>query len=128
MIRESPNSPGLAISIRYGNDVKHIKIGRSGNRYYLTEAKQFESVEEVINYYKVNTLGVSFPTLPTNLTIGVSSKIPFNISLRRPWLLHIPYLTDFIDDLNLLILFNRLFLNFFHSFTPFIFQQINNER
>ncbi|XP_066931830.1 proto-oncogene vav-like isoform X2 [Clytia hemisphaerica] len=85
LIRESPNSPGLAISIRYGNDVKHIKIGRSGSRYYLTEAKQFESVEEVINYYKVNTLGVSFPTLPTNLTIGVSTNKQRTMTTRYAW-------------------------------------------
>ena len=75
LIRESPTSPGLAISIRFGSDVKHIKIGRSGNRYFLTEAKQFESVDEVINYYKLNSLGVSFPSLPTKLTTRVSSKI-----------------------------------------------------
>lgn len=73
LIRESPNSPGLAISIKYGNSVKHIKFGKSADRYYLTEAKQFASVEEVINYYKNNSLGVSFPTLPTRLTKGVST-------------------------------------------------------
>ena len=75
IIRESPTSPGLAISIKYGNDIKHIKFQRSANRYYLTEAKQFSSVEEVINYYKNNSLGVSFPSLPTKLTKGVSSKL-----------------------------------------------------
>ena len=71
LIRESPNQAGLAISIRYKSDTKHIKVGYANNKYYLTDPKQFSSVLELVNYYKANSLGVSFPTLPTKLTKGV---------------------------------------------------------
>lgn len=85
LIRESPNQPGLAISIRYKNDTKHIKIGNVNNKFFLTEPKQFSSVLELINYYKANSLGVSFPTLPTKLTKGVAQKVKRVMIAKFPW-------------------------------------------
>ena len=74
LVRESPNQPGLALSIRYKHETKHIKITSNNNRYYITDPKQFPSVAELIHYYKNNSLGTSFPSLPTKLTRGVGSK------------------------------------------------------
>ena len=74
LVRESPNQPGFALSIRYKHETKHIKIASNNNRYYITDPKQFPSINELIHYYKNNSLGTSFPSLPTKLTKGVGSK------------------------------------------------------
>lgn len=90
LIRESPNQPGLAISIRYKADTKHIKIGHANNRVFLTDPKQFPSIADLVMYYKSNSLGTSFPSLPTKLTRGVARAVKrvmiakFNWAARNP--------------------------------------------
>jgi len=85
LIRESPNQPGLAISIRYKTETKHIKIGNNNNRYYITDPKQFPSVNDLVTYYKNNSLGISFPTLPTKLTKGVGKPIKRTMTAKYSW-------------------------------------------
>ncbi|XP_078357536.1 proto-oncogene vav-like [Oculina patagonica] len=75
LIRESVNRSGeYALSVKYRNEVKHIKIPYDEGSFYLTKAIAFASVEELVEYYKANTLGVSFPGLDTKLRYGVNEE------------------------------------------------------
>jgi len=73
LIRESVNRTGeYALSVKFRNNVKHIKIPYEDGAFYLTKAISFGSVQELVEYYKQNTLGVSFPGLDTKLRHGVN--------------------------------------------------------
>lgn len=86
LIRKSPNQPGLAISIAFQGDIKHIKIVHQNNRYYLTDPKQFTSVPELVSHYQEESLGSSFPALPTKLTKGVGpSMLNIFLLVSLPW-------------------------------------------
>lgn len=75
LIRESVNRAGeYALSVKFRNNVKHIKIPYEEGAFYLTKAISFGSVEELVDYYKANTLGVSFPGLDTKLRHGVHEE------------------------------------------------------
>eukprot|EP00117_Sycon_ciliatum_P005366 scpid8862/ scgid3441/ Guanine nucleotide exchange factor VAV2 len=68
LVRESEARPGTyALSIRY-NASKHIKIVGQDGKYYLTAAKRFNDIPEMIHFYKISTLMSSFPGLNTTLT------------------------------------------------------------
>ena len=67
VIRKSDHA-GLVLSIQYRNDSFHIKIKNRDNRVYLTDARQFSSIDEMISYYATNGLGRSFPAVPVKLT------------------------------------------------------------
>ncbi|XP_017287847.1 guanine nucleotide exchange factor VAV3 isoform X1 [Kryptolebias marmoratus] len=56
-----------AISIKYNNDVKHIKILARDGSYYIAENKKFRSIIELIEYYKHHSLREGFKTLDTTL-------------------------------------------------------------
>lgn len=75
LIRESVNRSGeYALSVKFRNNVKHIKIPYEEGAFYLTKAITFPSVEELVEYYKNNTLRVSFPGLDTKLRHGVNEE------------------------------------------------------
>ena len=67
LIRESERG-GMVVSVQYDNTTFHIKITEKNGAVYLTDAKPFGSVDELITYYKSNSLGASFPTVPSELT------------------------------------------------------------
>ncbi|XP_068689749.1 proto-oncogene vav-like isoform X2 [Montipora foliosa] len=75
LIRESVSRAGeYALSVKFRNNVKHIKIPYEEGAFYLTKAISFGSIQELVDYYKLNTLGVSFPGLDTNLRHGVNEE------------------------------------------------------
>uniref|UniRef100_A0A8C3G1U4 Vav guanine nucleotide exchange factor 3 n=1 Tax=Cyclopterus lumpus TaxID=8103 RepID=A0A8C3G1U4_CYCLU len=56
-----------AISIKYNNDVKHIKILTKDGCFYIAENKKFRSILELIEYYKHHSLREGFRSLDTTL-------------------------------------------------------------
>ncbi|XDV47728.1 hypothetical protein PO909_017293 [Leuciscus waleckii] len=56
-----------AISIKYNNDVKHIKILTKEGLFYIAENRKFRSILELIEYYKHHSLREGFRTLDTTL-------------------------------------------------------------
>uniref|UniRef100_A0A3Q3IIG8 Vav guanine nucleotide exchange factor 3 n=1 Tax=Monopterus albus TaxID=43700 RepID=A0A3Q3IIG8_MONAL len=56
-----------AISIKYNNDVKHIKILTKEDCFHITENKKFRSILELIEYYKHHSLREGFRSLDTTL-------------------------------------------------------------
>uniref|UniRef100_H3C4M7 Vav guanine nucleotide exchange factor 3 n=1 Tax=Tetraodon nigroviridis TaxID=99883 RepID=H3C4M7_TETNG len=56
-----------AISIKYNNDVKHIKILTKEGCFYIAENKKFRSISELIEYYKHHSLREGFRSLDTTL-------------------------------------------------------------
>ncbi|KAG8549678.1 hypothetical protein GDO81_020166 [Engystomops pustulosus] len=57
VIRDSESSPGeFSISVNYGHHVQHFKVLRERNgTYYLWETK-FTSLNELVDYYKSNSI------------------------------------------------------------------------
>ncbi|XP_076827298.1 guanine nucleotide exchange factor VAV3 isoform X2 [Brachyhypopomus gauderio] len=56
-----------AISIKYNNDVKHIKILTRDGHFQIAENRRFRSILELIEYYKHHSLKEGFRTLDTTL-------------------------------------------------------------
>lgn len=56
-----------AISIKYNNDVKHIKILTRDSCFHIAENKRFRSILELIEYYKHHSLREGFRSLDTTL-------------------------------------------------------------
>ena len=53
-----------------------MKIVCNGrNLYSLTNRVHFKTIAELIEYYKRNTLGASFPSLPTTLTGSIRDVV-----------------------------------------------------
>ncbi|XP_078489449.1 guanine nucleotide exchange factor VAV2-like isoform X2 [Ciona intestinalis] len=60
----------LAISLIYSKEMKHIRINRSSEGlYFVAECKNFKSVQELIRYYRENSMSSSFLGLETSLQI-----------------------------------------------------------
>ena len=84
LIRESEKG-GLVISIHYNNSSFHIKITEKNDHVYLTDAKQFPTVEELLSYYQSNTLGASFPTVPSKLSHLIRKPVKRNMVVIYNW-------------------------------------------
>ncbi|CAL8294566.1 unnamed protein product [Lota lota] len=63
----SRESTEYAISIKYNNDVKHIKILAKDGCFHIAENKRFRSILELIEYYKHHSLREGFRSLDTTL-------------------------------------------------------------
>ncbi|KAK2870250.1 hypothetical protein Q8A67_024642 [Cirrhinus molitorella] len=63
----SRESTEYAISIKYNNDVKHIKILTREGFFHIAENRKFRSILELIEYYKHHSLREGFRTLDTTL-------------------------------------------------------------
>uniref|UniRef100_A0A8C5CSH5 Vav guanine nucleotide exchange factor 3 n=1 Tax=Gadus morhua TaxID=8049 RepID=A0A8C5CSH5_GADMO len=63
----SRESTEYAISIKYNNDVKHIKILAKDGCFHIAENKRFRSILELIEYYKHHSLKEGFRSLDTTL-------------------------------------------------------------
>uniref|UniRef100_A0A3Q2CVY0 Vav guanine nucleotide exchange factor 3 n=1 Tax=Cyprinodon variegatus TaxID=28743 RepID=A0A3Q2CVY0_CYPVA len=70
-----------AISIKYNNDVKHIKILTKEGCYYIAENKKFRSIIELIEYYKHHSLREGFKSLDT--TLQFPYREPENAAVHR---------------------------------------------
>lgn len=70
-----------AISIKYNNDVKHIKILTKEGCFYIAENKKFRSILELIEYYKHHSLREGFRSLDT--TLKFPYREPENAAMHR---------------------------------------------
>ncbi|XP_013411702.1 protein vav isoform X3 [Lingula anatina] len=81
LIRESINPArrgDYALSVKYDNNVKHIRVMRTQEgSFYLADCRFFRSIPELVDYYQKNSLAYSFPELDTVLSI------PYNESVRQ---------------------------------------------
>ncbi|XP_072287217.1 guanine nucleotide exchange factor VAV2 isoform X5 [Pyxicephalus adspersus] len=79
LIRErSAEAERFAISIRFNDEVKHIKVVEKDNWIYITEAKKFETLLELVEYYQTHSLKESFKQLDTTL------KYPYKRTRSSP--------------------------------------------
>ncbi|XP_069914880.1 guanine nucleotide exchange factor VAV2 isoform X3 [Oryctolagus cuniculus] len=68
LVRERPaEAERFAISIKFNDEVKHIKVVEKDNWIHITEAKKFESLLELVEYYQCHSLKESFKQLDTTL-------------------------------------------------------------
>ncbi|KAB0358524.1 hypothetical protein FD754_002680 [Muntiacus muntjak] len=68
LIRERPaEAERFAISIKFNDEVKHIKVVEKDSWVHITEAKKFESLLELVEYYQCHSLKESFKQLDTTL-------------------------------------------------------------
>ncbi|ELR55185.1 Guanine nucleotide exchange factor VAV2, partial [Bos mutus] len=68
LIRERPaEAERFAISIKFNDEVKHIKVVEKDSWVHITEAKKFESLLELVEYYQYHSLKESFKQLDTTL-------------------------------------------------------------
>ncbi|XP_055084543.1 guanine nucleotide exchange factor VAV3-like isoform X1 [Periophthalmus magnuspinnatus] len=58
-----------AISIKFTDKVKHIKILTKDNCFYIAEARLFKTVLELVDYYKQHSLKEGFSSLDTTLLV-----------------------------------------------------------
>uniref|UniRef100_A0AAV2JSH3 Vav 3 guanine nucleotide exchange factor b n=1 Tax=Knipowitschia caucasica TaxID=637954 RepID=A0AAV2JSH3_KNICA len=56
-----------AISIKFTNKVRHIKILTKENCFYIAEARLFKTLLELVEYYKQHSLKEGFSSLDTTL-------------------------------------------------------------
>ncbi|XP_066508331.1 guanine nucleotide exchange factor VAV3-like isoform X2 [Hoplias malabaricus] len=74
----SRESSEYAISIKFNNEVKHIKILTRDGCFYIAESRTFKNVLGLVEYYKHHSLREGFRSLDTTL------KIPY----RTPNFIH----------------------------------------
>ncbi|KAI5091470.1 guanine nucleotide exchange factor VAV2 isoform X6 [Silurus meridionalis] len=87
LIRERPaEAERFAISIKFNDEVKHIKVIEKDNWIHITEAKKFESLLELVEYYQCHSLKESFKLLDTTLRFPYKSRERSNsrASTRSP--------------------------------------------
>uniref|UniRef100_A0A3B3R0K2 Vav guanine nucleotide exchange factor 2 n=1 Tax=Paramormyrops kingsleyae TaxID=1676925 RepID=A0A3B3R0K2_9TELE len=75
LIRErTAEAERFAISIKFNDEVKHIKVIEKDNWIHITEAKKFESLLELVEYYQTHSLKESFKLLDTTLRYPYKSR------------------------------------------------------
>ncbi|XP_058472853.1 guanine nucleotide exchange factor VAV2 isoform X11 [Solea solea] len=75
LIRErTAEAERFAISIKFNDEVKHIKVVEKDNWIHITEAKKFESLLELVEYYQCHSLKESFKLLDTTLRYPYKSR------------------------------------------------------
>ncbi|KAJ8372967.1 hypothetical protein AAFF_G00272480 [Aldrovandia affinis] len=75
LIRErTAEAERFAISIKFNDEVKHIKVVEKDNWIHITEAKKFESLMELVEYYQTHSLKESFKLLDTMLLFPYKSQ------------------------------------------------------
>jgi len=77
LVRESHTRPGdYSLSVKYNNEVKHIKINREGKLYDLaSDAKSFPSIQELVEHFQSHSLNRHFPGMETTLAIPFKDTI-----------------------------------------------------
>ncbi|XP_072309674.1 guanine nucleotide exchange factor VAV2 isoform X2 [Eucyclogobius newberryi] len=75
LIRErTAEAERYAISIKFNDEVKHIKVIEKDSWIHITEAKKFESLLELVEYYQAHSLKESFKLLDTTLRYPYKSR------------------------------------------------------
>ncbi|XP_063067028.1 guanine nucleotide exchange factor VAV2 isoform X2 [Engraulis encrasicolus] len=75
LIRErTAEAERFAISIKFNEEVKHIKVIEKDNWIHITEAKKFENLLELVEYYQAHSLKESFKLLDTTLRYPYKSR------------------------------------------------------
>uniref|UniRef100_A0AAQ6A6I2 Vav 2 guanine nucleotide exchange factor n=1 Tax=Amphiprion ocellaris TaxID=80972 RepID=A0AAQ6A6I2_AMPOC len=75
LIRErTAEAERFAISIKFNDEVKHIKVIEKDSWIHITEAKKFESLLELVEYYQTHSLKESFKLLDTTLRYPYKSR------------------------------------------------------
>ncbi|XP_061655986.1 guanine nucleotide exchange factor VAV2 isoform X12 [Phyllopteryx taeniolatus] len=75
LIRErTAEAERFAISIKFNDEVKHIKVIEKDSWIHITEAKKFESLLELVEYYQSHSLKESFKLLDTTLRYPYKAK------------------------------------------------------
>ncbi|XP_006863886.1 PREDICTED: guanine nucleotide exchange factor VAV2 [Chrysochloris asiatica] len=75
LVRERPaEAERFAISIKFNDEVKHIKVVEKDSWIHITEAKKFESLLELVEYYQYHSLKESFKQLDTTLKYPYKSR------------------------------------------------------
>uniref|UniRef100_A0A8C6TKS2 Vav 2 guanine nucleotide exchange factor n=1 Tax=Neogobius melanostomus TaxID=47308 RepID=A0A8C6TKS2_9GOBI len=75
LIRErTAEAERYAISIKFNDEVKHIKVVEKDSWIHITEAKKFESLLELVEYYQAHSLKESFKQLDTTLRYPYKSR------------------------------------------------------
>uniref|UniRef100_A0A7N9D778 Proto-oncogene vav n=1 Tax=Macaca fascicularis TaxID=9541 RepID=A0A7N9D778_MACFA len=68
LVRHRTKESGeYAISIKYNNEAKHIKILTRDGFFHIAENRKFKSLMELVEYYKHHSLKEGFRTLDTTL-------------------------------------------------------------
>ena len=64
---------------------KHIKVMKNPqtDRFYVSDACDFNTIQELVEYYQKNTLGVSFPGVDTTLKYPYQDVVNGRISYER---------------------------------------------
>ncbi|XP_071387484.1 guanine nucleotide exchange factor VAV3b [Centroberyx affinis] len=70
-----------AISIKFNDEVKHIKILTKDGCFYIAESRLFKSVLDLVEYYKQHSLREGFRSLDT--TLQVPYREPSNGNMPR---------------------------------------------
>ncbi|KAG7269360.1 hypothetical protein CRUP_008821 [Coryphaenoides rupestris] len=60
--------------LKFNDEVKHIKVIEKDSWIHITEAKKFESLLELVEYYQAHSLKESFKLLDTTLRCPYKSK------------------------------------------------------
>lgn len=78
LVRKSESAPGeFSVSVRYENAVQHFKVLRDTKRgsYYLW-ARKFNSLNELINFHRSNTVSKQHQILLRSMDSAFSQKNP----------------------------------------------------
>uniref|UniRef100_A0A7N4PC13 Vav guanine nucleotide exchange factor 3 n=1 Tax=Sarcophilus harrisii TaxID=9305 RepID=A0A7N4PC13_SARHA len=82
LVRHRTKESGeYAISIKYNNEAKHIKILTRDGFFHIAENRRFKSLMELVEYYKHHSLKEGFRTLDT--TLQFPYKEPENSAGQR---------------------------------------------
>uniref|UniRef100_A0A672JMJ7 Guanine nucleotide exchange factor VAV3-like n=1 Tax=Salarias fasciatus TaxID=181472 RepID=A0A672JMJ7_SALFA len=73
-----------AISIKFNDKVKHIKILTKDGGFYIAETRLFKTVLDLVEYYKQHSLKEGFSSLDTTLQVPYRELSNGNIS-TSPW-------------------------------------------
>uniref|UniRef100_A0A3Q2QK44 Osteoclast-stimulating factor 1 n=1 Tax=Fundulus heteroclitus TaxID=8078 RepID=A0A3Q2QK44_FUNHE len=71
-----------AISIKFNDKVKHIKILTRDGSFYIAESRLFKTVLDLVEYYKQNSLKEGFSSLDTTLQVPYRELSNGNIGSR----------------------------------------------
>ncbi|XP_061164201.1 guanine nucleotide exchange factor VAV2-like isoform X3 [Saccostrea echinata] len=83
-VSENPGRRGeLSLSIRYDNQVRHIRVEKNAEGlFYLADTKFFSSLPELVEFYQDNSLADSFPGVDTTLKFPFKSQAGGGASAR----------------------------------------------
>ncbi|XP_052093575.1 proto-oncogene vav-like isoform X1 [Mytilus californianus] len=83
-VSENPGRRGeLSLSLKYENQVRHIRVEKSAeNYYYLGDTKYFQTVPELVEFYQQNSLKECFPGVKTTLLYPIKSQAGFGATSR----------------------------------------------